>query len=60
MKRGFFRKYFKGSYVSRVVENTDLYKPVLNKIIITCKQCIKYNSVVPLNVIFHGLLNHNT
>ena len=40
-KSGFYRKDLKGSYISRVVENTDLYKPVLNKIMTTCEQCIK-------------------
>ena len=49
-------KDLKGSYISRVVENTDLYKPVLNKIMATCKQCIQKNFVATLNVIFHGLL----
>ena len=38
---GFYRKDLKGSYISRVVENTDLYKPVLNKIMAICEQCIK-------------------
>ena len=55
-KRGFYWKDLKGSYISRVVENTDLYKPVLNKIMATCKQCIQKNFVATLNVIFHGLL----
>ena len=32
---GFYRKDLKGSYISRVVENTGLYKPVLTKIMIT-------------------------
>ena len=40
----------------RVVENTDLSKPVLNKIMATWKQCIKQNFVATLNVIFHGVL----
>ena len=30
------------------VENADLYKPVLNKIMTTCKKYIKYNFVAPL------------
>ena len=41
-KSGFYRKDLKGSYISRVVENTDLDKPILNKIMTTCEQCIKY------------------
>ena len=40
-KSGFYRKDLQGSYISRVVENTNLYKPVLNKIMTTCEQCIK-------------------
>ena len=55
-KRGSYWKDLKGSYISRVAENTDLYKPVLNKIMATCKQGIKWNFVATLNVTFHGLL----
>ena len=32
------------------VENTDLHKPVLNKIMTASKQCIKYNFEAPLTV----------
>ena len=47
-------KNLKQSYISRVTENIDLYETVLKKIMITCKQCIKYNFSAPSNVIFHG------
>ena len=30
------------------VENTDLHKPLLNKIITTQEQCVKYNFVAPI------------
>ena len=40
-KKGAFIEDLKGSYISRVVENKDLYKPVLNNIMATCKQCTK-------------------
>ena len=30
------------------VENADLYKPVLNKILTTCELYVKYNFVAPL------------
>ena len=36
------------SFPKEQVENTDLYKPVLNKIMTTQDQCIKYNFVAPL------------
>ena len=38
----------KTSFPKEQVENTDLYKPVLNKIMTTQDQCIKYNFVAPL------------
>ena len=40
-KKGLLFKDLKESYVYRLVENTDWYKSVLNKIIATCKKCIK-------------------
>ena len=42
-KSGFYRKDLKGSYISRVVENTGLYiyKYVLNKIMATCEEYIR-------------------
>ena len=40
-KRGFYRKDLKGIYIARVVENKELYKSVLNKIMTTCEQCVK-------------------
>ena len=38
----------KTSFPIEQVVNTDLYKPVLNKIMTTQDQCIKYNFVAPL------------
>ena len=34
------------------IENTDLLKTVLNKIMATCEKCIKCNFVAPLMVKF--------
>ena len=39
------------SFPREQVEHTDLYKPVLNKIMATQEQQVKYNFVAPLNVI---------
>ena len=38
----------KSSFPKEQVENTDLYKPVLNKTMNTQEQCLKYNFVAPL------------
>ena len=38
----------KTSFQKEWVENTDLYKVVLNKIITTQEQCVKYEFVAPL------------
>ena len=42
------RKTKRTSFPKEQTENTDLYKPVLNKIMTTQEQCIKYN-FLPLN-----------
>ena len=39
----------KTSFPKEQVENKDLYKPLLNKIMATQEQCVKYNFVTPLN-----------
>ena len=39
----------KTSFPKEKVENTDLYKPVLNKVMTTQEQCLKQNFVAPLN-----------
>ena len=39
-KKGLLLERLKGKLHIRVVEKTDLYKPVLNKIMATCKKCI--------------------
>ena len=44
----------KTSFPKETVENADLHKAILNKAITTQEQCIKNNSVAPLNV-FHCL-----
>ena len=36
------------SFPKEQIENTDLYKPVLNKIMTAQEQCVKYNFVAPL------------
>ena len=36
------------SFPKEQIENTDLYKFVLNKIMTTQEQCVKYNFVAPL------------
>ena len=43
------QKYKKTSYTKEQIENTDLYKPVLIKIMATQKQCVKNNFVAPLS-----------
>ena len=40
----------KTSFPKEWVENTDLYKPVLNKIMTTQDQCVRYNFVAPLTI----------
>ena len=45
------RKTKRNSFPKEQVENTDLYKPVLNKIMTTQEQCVKYNFVAPLTII---------
>ena len=42
----------KTSLPKEQVENTDLHKPVLNKIMTTQDQCVKYNFVAPVKAIF--------
>ena len=42
------RKTKKTSFPKEQIENTDFYRPVLNKIMTTQKQCVKYNFVAPL------------
>ena len=46
----------KPTFPKESVENADLHKPVLNKITTTREQCTKYIFIVPLNDIFHGLI----
>ena len=41
----------KPSFLKEQVENTGLYKPVLNKIMTTQGQCVKDNFVAPLRVL---------
>ena len=52
----------KSSSPKEQIENTDLYKPVLNKIMTTQEQCVKYNFAALLisipNVVFLLLLNY--
>ena len=38
----------KSSFPKEQVENTDLYKPELNKIMTSQDYCVKYNFVAPL------------
>ena len=38
----------KTSFPNKQIENADLYKPVLNKIMTIQEQCVKYNFVAPL------------
>ena len=42
----------KTSLPKEQVENTELHKPVLNKIMTTQDQCVKYNFVAPVKAIF--------
>ena len=44
------RKIKKTSFPKEQIENTDLYKPVLNEIMTKQEQCVKYNFVAPLNL----------
>ena len=46
------QKAQKTSFPKESVENTGLYKPVLNKLMTTHEQCVKYNFVAPLIVHF--------
>ena len=41
----------KNQFPNEQVENIDLYKPVLNKIMTTQAQCLKYNFVAPLRFV---------
>ena len=43
------RRKTKNSFPKKSVANPDLYKPVLNKIMTSYEQCMKYNFVAPLN-----------
>ena len=40
----------KTNFPKEKVDNTDLYKPVLNKIMTKQEQCVKYNFEAPLNI----------
>ena len=40
------------SFPKESVENADLYKPVLNKVITTHEKCMKYNFKAPFSKIF--------
>ena len=42
----------KTNFPKESVKNTDLYKPVFNKIITTHEYCMKYNFVTPLIDLF--------
>ena len=42
---------------TEIVENADLYKPVLNEIITTQEYCVKYDFVTPLTILTKNL-NH--
>ena len=42
----------KTNFPKESVKNTDLYKPVFNKIITTREYCMKYNFVTPLIDLF--------
>ena len=42
------RKTKKTSFPKEKVENTDLYKPVLDKVMTTQEQCVKQNFIAPL------------
>ena len=39
----------KTGFPKEYVEITDLYKPVLNKIMTIQEQCVKYNFIAPLS-----------
>ena len=43
----------KTNFPKESVKNTDLYKPVFNKIITTHEYCMKYNFVTPLIDLFY-------
>ena len=40
----------KTSFLKEQVENVNLHKSILNKIMTTQEQCIKYNFVAPLTI----------
>ena len=42
----------KNQFPKEQTKNTDLYKPVFNKLMTTQKQCVKYNFVAPLTYLF--------
>ena len=42
----------KNSFRNEIAENADLHKPVLKKIMTTQEQCVKYNFVAPLEMIW--------
>ena len=44
------RRITKNSFPKKSVENANLHKPVLNKIMSTQKYCVKYNFVAPLKL----------
>ena len=39
---------WKTSFGKEIVENADLHKPVLDKVMTTQEQCVNYNFVAPL------------
>ena len=40
----------KTSFLKEQVENTDLYKSLLNKIMTTHEECIRYNFLAPFEI----------
>ena len=49
------RKTKKTSFPKEQIENRDLYKPVLNKIMTAQEQCVKYNFAAPLRKVYFCL-----
>ena len=47
----------KTSFPKGIVENEDLLKPILNKIIITQEKCVKYDFIAPLSFWFLTILS---
>ena len=39
---------WKTSFLKEIVENADLHKAILKKTMATQQQCVKYNSIAPL------------